>query len=72
MSPGPSECPRCRSDAIVVHGTSPVADVWTVFGCATCFYTWRSDKYPSVFHPDPNTLADLPVIPRIVPLDAKG
>jgi len=73
----PNVCPRCRSATIEVRGTSPVAGIWTVFGCTTCLYAWRStepaenrdpDKYPVVFRLDPKTLPDLPVIPTIPPL----
>lgn len=54
----PLPCPRCRSNTTVVRAVSPKAGVWTVYGCDTCFYTWRStepeentnpDKYPAVF-----------------------
>ena len=57
-----SLCPRCRSNATAVRAQSPVAGVWTIFGCDTCFYTWRStelvettdpDKYPEVFRLNP-------------------
>ena len=54
----PTACPRCRSGEIRSLGKSPVAAVWTIFGCPTCFYAWRSsepeenvnpDKYPAAF-----------------------
>ena len=72
----PAVCPRCRSTTIEVRSRSPVAGVWTVFGCATCLYTWRStepeentdpDKYPAVFRLKPEDLANLPVAPSIPP-----
>ena len=72
----PPVCPRCRSTTIEVRSNSPVAGVWTVFGCATCLYTWRStepeentdpDKYPAVFRLKPEDLANLPVAPSIPP-----
>jgi vanillate/4-hydroxybenzoate decarboxylase subunit D len=76
--PGPNAvCPRCRSTTIEVHTTSPVAGVWTVYGCATCFYAWRStepeentdpDRYPTVFRLTPADLARFAVVPRIPPL----
>jgi hypothetical protein len=34
----PTACPRCRSGKLKTLGKSPVAGVWTVFGCSTCFY----------------------------------
>jgi vanillate/4-hydroxybenzoate decarboxylase subunit D len=48
--------------------------VWTVLGCNTCFYTWRStepgentdpEKYPQVFRLNPADLANLPIVPAI-------
>jgi vanillate/4-hydroxybenzoate decarboxylase subunit D len=48
-----------------------------VYGCDTCFYTWRStepeentnpDKYPAVFRLVPENLAKLQVAPSIPPL----
>ena len=50
-------CPRCRSTTTDVRSAAHVARAWTIFGCDTCFYTWRSsepeentdpDKYPAV------------------------
>lgn len=73
----PTACPRCRSNTIKVVGNSPVAGVWTVFSCTTCFYAWRStepeenrdpDKYPSVFRLNPQDLGKLAVAPNIPPL----
>jgi hypothetical protein len=73
----PTICPRCRSATIVVQAQSPVAGVWTVFGCATCRYVWRSaepeefrdpDKYPAKFRLEPDELPHLRVIPTIPPL----
>lgn len=72
-----STCPRCRSVTVEARAHSPVAGVWTIFGCNTCFYTWRSteppentdpDRYPEVFRLRPDTLGDLPVVPTIPPL----
>ena len=70
-------CPRCRSNTTQVRAKSPVAGVWTVFGCDTCFYTWRStelaentdpEKYPEVFRLNPADLTKLPGVPNIPPL----
>ena len=70
-------CPRCRSNTTVVRTVSPKAGVWTVYGCDTCFYTWRStepeentnpDKYPAVFRLTQENLAKLEVAPTIPPL----
>jgi vanillate/4-hydroxybenzoate decarboxylase subunit D len=73
----PLPCPRCRSNTTVVRAVSPKAGVWTVYGCDTCFYTWRStepeentnpDKYPAVFRLSPEKLSKLEVAPSIPPL----
>lgn len=75
-SMNPTACPRCRSGELKALGKSPVAGVWTVFGCSTCFYAWRStepeenvnpDKYPAPFRLRPEKFVDLVTIPRIPP-----
>jgi hypothetical protein len=72
----PTACPRCRSGQIGVLGKSPVAGVWTVFGCSTCLYAWRSsepeenvnpDKYPTAFRLRPEDLPNLKTVPPIPP-----
>jgi vanillate/4-hydroxybenzoate decarboxylase subunit D len=72
----PTACPRCRSRTIAMQSTSPVAGAWTVFGCATCLYTWRStepeentnpDKYPAVFRLKAEDMPNLAVSPSIPP-----
>lgn len=75
-------CPRCRSNTTEVRAVSPKAGIWTIYGCNTCFYTWRStepeentnpDKYPEVFRLRPEDLPKLQVAPSIPPLrSAKG
>jgi vanillate/4-hydroxybenzoate decarboxylase subunit D len=73
-------CPRCRSTTTTVRSTSPIAGIWTVYGCDTCFYAWRStepaentnpDRYPEVFRLKPDDLVKLPEIPAIPPLRQK-
>jgi hypothetical protein len=70
-------CPRCRSATIGVRTTSPVEGAWTVYGCNTCLYAWRStepeentdpDQYPPAFRLTPEDLAKLEVVPSIPPL----
>jgi vanillate/4-hydroxybenzoate decarboxylase subunit D len=72
----PSVCPRCLSQTIDTHAHSAIAGVWTVFGCKTCFYTWRSTepeenrdpaKYPPAFKLKPEDLPKLPSVPTITP-----
>jgi vanillate/4-hydroxybenzoate decarboxylase subunit D len=69
-------CPRCRSKTTDTRSTSPVAGVWTVFGCNACFYTWRStepdentnpDKYPEPFRLKQEELESFPVAPTVSP-----
>lgn len=39
-------CPRCADEQIEVMVKSPVKDVWTVYQCQHCLYTWRdTDRY---------------------------
>jgi hypothetical protein len=73
-------CPRCRSDASAVRAHSPVAGVWTVFGCDTCFYTWRStepasntdpEQYPQIFRLNPDDVGKFPEVPAIPPLSQR-
>ncbi len=72
----PTVCPRCRSGKLKTLGKSPVAGVWTVFGCSTCFYVWRStepeenvnpDKYPAAFRLRPDGLVNLQTVPPVPP-----
>ena len=37
-------CPRCADEHIEVMATSPVKDVWTVYQCQHCLYTWRNTE----------------------------
>ena len=37
-------CPRCADEHIEVMATSPVKDVWTVYQCQHCLYTWRDTE----------------------------
>ncbi|HTK00288.1 MAG TPA: non-oxidative hydroxyarylic acid decarboxylases subunit D, partial [Bordetella sp.] len=77
----PSNCPRCRATTIKARAQSPVAGVWTVFGCDTCSYTWRStepventdpDLYPTVFRLSPQDISKMPIVPEIPPLRQKN
>ncbi len=74
QKPGLPVCPRCRSNTTEVRAVSQKPGVWTVFGCDTCFYAWRStepdentnpDKYPPVFRLIPDDLPRLAVAPAI-------
>ena len=41
-------CPRCDSENIRVMVKSPVGDVWEMYVCDTCLYSWRSTENPVV------------------------
>lgn len=65
------ECPRCGSPARVMV-KSPVGDVWEVYVCETCWYSWRSTETPQIiekFKLDPAKIGELGVIPAVPPLD---
>ena len=38
------KCPRCNADTVRVMTKSPVGDVWEVYVCDTCSYSWRSTE----------------------------
>jgi hypothetical protein len=51
---------------------SPVGDVWEVYVCDVCAYSWRSTEDPKVwptFKLKPEQIPNLDVIPAIAPLD---
>ena len=70
-------CPRCGDQHIELMATSPVADVWTVYQCQRCLYTWRSteplrrtsrDHYPQAFRMTQQDIDNAPQVPSIPPL----
>lgn len=66
------KCPRCESENVHVMVTSPVGNVWEVYVCETCWYSWRSTEDPKispVFKLDPEKIHELGEIPPIPPLD---
>jgi hypothetical protein len=76
----PPVCPRCRSNSTALRAVSPVAGVWTVFGCDLCFYTWRNtepetntnpEMYPEVFRLKQDDLPKLQIAPAIPALRKK-
>jgi hypothetical protein len=58
-------CPRCRSTEANTVAHSPIADVWTMNSCPTCWYAWRSTEPAAATHPDlyPD---DIAAAPRII------
>jgi vanillate/4-hydroxybenzoate decarboxylase subunit D len=66
------KCPRCDGNKIEVIATSPVGNVWEVYECMDCFYSWRSTETPNVhekFKLTKEQINHLPMIPPIPPLD---
>lgn len=67
------KCPRCGGELISTIATSPVGDVWEVYECDDCFYSWRSTETPhvdDVFKLTKEKIANLQVIPAVPPLEA--
>jgi hypothetical protein len=67
-------CPRCESSPTKIRFESPVAGVWTLYGCDDCLFTWRSTEpetitdpklYPARFKVKLEKLKDIPVMPAI-------
>ena len=74
-------CPRCADEQIEVMAKSPVKDVWTVYQCQHCLYTWRDteplrrtrrEHYPEAFRMPQKDIDDAPMVPSIPPLLAEG
>lgn len=73
-------CPRCADEHIETMAHSPVANVWTVFQCQRCFYTWRDteparrtqrEHYPEAFRMTQQDIDNAPEVPTIPPLLAR-
>jgi protein-arginine kinase activator protein McsA len=74
-------CPRCGTEKVKLLTKSPVGDVWEVYVCETCWYSWRStetaDKtdfkeYSPKFKIKPESIPNMLVIPVIPPLKTKS
>ncbi|KFZ38929.1 4-hydroxybenzoate decarboxylase [Shewanella mangrovi] len=70
-------CPRCNDEHVEVLADSPVPDVWQVFQCQHCLYTWRSteplrrtspEHYPEAFKMTQADIDNAPMVPSIPPL----
>ncbi|RJF55302.1 hypothetical protein D4100_13370 [Serratia inhibens] len=73
-------CPRCADQKIDVMAHSPVKDVWTVYQCRHCLYTWRNtepvrrterEHYPLEFRMTQHDIDNAPEVPTIPPLLTK-
>jgi protein-arginine kinase activator protein McsA len=64
-------CPRCDSDQVKIVTKSPVGDVWEVYICESCWFSWRSTEKVEVqedFRLNEEKLRDMQVIPPVPPL----
>lgn len=69
-------CARCGDEHIELLAKSPVPEVWTVYQCQRCFYTWRSteplrrtsrEHYPEAFKMTQSDIDNAPELPSIPP-----
>lgn len=68
------KCPRCESNKVHVMTKSPVGNVWEVYLCENCHYSWRSTEeihVHDVFKLNDQIIAAMQMIPPIAPLKAK-
>ncbi|TPV23636.1 non-oxidative hydroxyarylic acid decarboxylases subunit D [Pantoea anthophila] len=70
-------CPRCTDPNISIMAVSPVKNVWTVFQCQLCLYTWRDtepvrrterEHYPEAFRMSRENITNAPEVPSVPPL----
>lgn len=65
-------CPRCSSENIKTMVKSPVGDVWEMYLCKECFYSWRSTEDVMVldkFKLTKEKIDSMDVIPPVPPLE---
>ncbi len=65
------KCPRCDKEEVRVMVKSPVGDVWEVYVCDNCFFSWRSTETINVlpqFKLNDQKIATMQMIPPIPPL----
>ncbi|MGB9662930.1 MAG: non-oxidative hydroxyarylic acid decarboxylases subunit D [Moorellaceae bacterium] len=74
-------CPRCDSDTAEKMVSSPVGNVWEVYVCRKCWFSWRSTedtsitdpaKYNKKFKLTDEMIQNMMVIPPIPPLKETG
>ena len=67
-------CPRCDHDDIKVIAKSPEGDVWEIYCCQKCFYSWRSTENITIidrFKLNDEKIKNMQVVPPIPPLKEK-
>lgn len=65
------KCPRCDEESVRVMTKSPVGNVWEVYVCDTCAYSWRSTEeinISPIFKLKKEEISKLAEIPAIPPL----
>ncbi|GAB2752699.1 non-oxidative hydroxyarylic acid decarboxylases subunit D [Salinifilum aidingensis] len=74
-------CPRCAWEELHHLATSPVPDVWEVWQCARCLYTWRTTEparrstraaYPERFRMTQADIDAAPEVPAVPPLSGSA
>ncbi len=68
-------CPRCGHKEIRRITQSPVGEVWEVYACRKCGYSWRSTEEIHIldkFRLDDEKIANMQVIPPVPPLAKRG
>ena len=66
------KCPRCDYEDIKTIATSPVGDVWEIYCCQKCWYSWRSTEDIDIldkFKLDDEKIRDMQIIPPFPPLE---
>ena len=70
-------CPRCAWETLNRLATSPVPDVWEVWQCARCRYTWRTseperrtrrESYPERYRMTQADIDNASEVPAVPPL----
>lgn len=65
-------CPRCGKDEARVMVKSPVGNVWEVYVCDCCYYSWRSTEEIHIsekFRLTEEKMEHMGVIPPVPPLE---
>lgn len=65
-------CPRCNHDEIKTIAKSPIGDVWEMYCCQKCWYSWRSTETVQIldkFLLDDGKIAAMQSIPPVPPLN---
>lgn len=65
------KCPRCDKAETRVMVKSPIGNVWEVYVCDNCFFSWRSTETIKIlpqFKLNDQKIATMQMIPPIPPL----